>query len=171
MPFKKVDAPSSPTTIAAGGGGGGMRSLWKCEVICSMDQPVIEPPRSRQQAPRTSTVCLRAKSDERSCERRRVTGRHFRFPSLRPPGCVNVGRFLQGGAFTCIRRDEVLQGSFTDAGVSGFWRSEGESRGWGGVGVLMRIHTLGPGILRCPVIPSSIRGNRARCSPMSAACH
>lgn len=56
----------------------------------------------------------------------------------------------------------MLQGSFTDAGVSGFGDQRANPEG-----VLMQTHTLGLGILHCPVIPSSIKGNRARCLPMS----
>lgn len=63
---------------------------------------------------------------------------------------MSLGCFLRR-AFTCKERS-VLQGSFTDAGVSGFGDQRANPEG-----ALMQTHTFGLRILRCPVIPSSIK--------------
>lgn len=83
----------------------------------------------------------------------------FTLPFLSPL-CVNLGWVLRR-AFTCKER-RVLQGSFTGAGVSGFGDQRANPEG-----VLVQTHAWGLGILRCPVIPSSIKRNRTCCLPMS----
>lgn len=112
-------------------------TVWRCEVIFCMDP-----------------------SDKRSRKCRQMTTKHLHSRSSLPPLCVNLYWLLRR-SFTCKER-RGLQGSFTDAGVSGF----GDQRAYP-EGVLMQTHTWGLGILRCPVIPSTIKGNRTPCLPMS----
>lgn len=109
--------------------GGGKRSLWKCEVICSMDQPVIEPPRSRQQAPRTLTVCLQARATSAAAS---AGGRQADILDSHPSGLlgVNFGR-VPPGVLSPVRRGEVLQGSFTDRGRLRFLEIRGRIPGGG----------------------------------------
>lgn len=98
----------------------GKPDAWKCEVVCSMDQPVKERPPSYQQTPQTWTIFTRR---ERQTDRWQP---NVLIPTLLALVCEF--RLLPPACFY-LSEEESAAGIIYWRWRLRFWRSEGKSQG------------------------------------------